>query len=71
MDVSKIERITIVSQAGVSQSEVGVDGVAEILDNSIEFESSILSIYTVHDAKGNVLKRIENCPVEIRYEPKK
>lgn len=66
--MSKITEITV---HGLSTYYVGVkvEGreVGSINDRSIELENSIDFIYEVIDVNGDVMARIENCPVVIRY----
>lgn len=63
-----IQQITIVTQQGVGITEVGVNNVAEIKDNSKEYPDHIEFIYDAYDKEGNLLKSIINCPVDITYK---
>ena len=43
------------------------DGVVKIIDNSIDKECNYISIYEAIDINSNILRRVENCPVEIIF----
>lgn len=60
-----IKSLTIVTSIGISQIEFGVDGVAEIIDCSTYSERH----YCVKDRSGSVIRRVINCPVDIKYYP--
>jgi len=64
---NKIKKITITLGAGVRVIEVGIDNVAEIIDKSAAFETSIHFIYWVYDNTGEVVTVIENAPTVIDY----
>ena len=67
----KIKSITIVSNQGVSTTNVGdiINGleIAEIKDKSLEYENAIHFIYTAYDEDGEIIKEIINCPVDVTY----
>jgi hypothetical protein len=62
-----IEQITIVTQQGVSITEVGTNNVAEIKNNSKEYPDHTEFIYDAYDKDGKLLRSIINCPVDITY----
>jgi len=62
-----IKRIVIVSHQGVSVCEVGSEGVDHIDDNSLEYDNHICNQYDAYDNKGNLLRQIIDCPVDITY----
>jgi len=65
---STIKEIIIVTNVGVEDIAVGVNGVAIIKDNSIEWENSIDFIFAVFDANSKLLRQIINCPVSVIYQ---
>jgi hypothetical protein len=69
---SVISQITVITQQGVGITNVGdnVNGriIDRIIDQSLEYEDSFMSIYDAYDKEGNLLKRLENCPVDISYK---
>jgi len=67
IDGMVIKKITVVCILGTSCCEVGVDGVVKIKDYSEDYKDSVYSAYTAYDSKGNIVRIIENCPVDIEY----
>lgn len=65
--MGKIKQITVVTYQGVGITEVGRDGVAEIKEESQEYQHGIDYIFKAYDENGKLLKEIINCPVEITY----
>lgn len=63
-----IEEIVVITYNGLGITTVGINHVAEIKDNSKEWEDHIDFIYDVYDDKANLVKSIINCPVDIRYK---
>ena len=63
-----IEEIVVITYNGLGITSVGINNVAEIKDNSKEWEDHIDFIFDVYNKEGNLLKSIINCPVDIRYK---
>ena len=75
--INKIKKITVVKQQGVNIFQVGVGGITEILDKSIEYENMLVHIfeiyveYPIETQRGRVLfAKLVNCPVKIEYDLK-
>ena len=66
MKQPKIKSLLVVINQGEHLYEVS-GNIAEIKNNSSEYEDHIHSIYDVFDDKGNLRARIENAPVIIEY----
>lgn len=62
-----IKKITVISGSGVNTHCVGENGVTQILDKSMEYESSIEFIYAIF-VNGYQRFQLINCPVEIEYD---
>jgi len=62
-----IRSITIISQTENFEFIEGIDDVYKIIDRTVETESGITTIYDIEDYHGKIYKRIENCPVLIKY----
>jgi len=69
MAVRKIESIQVIDGDNGVEYEVGKNGIKEIVDNTVEFESSVYGQYSVKWENGNLVEVI-NCPVIVRYFPK-
>jgi len=70
--MSKIKTIIIVTNQGVSTRSVGdvINGmlVDRIVDQSIEFESSIDFVYDGYTVEDKLIFQLINLPVEILYD---
>ncbi len=65
--MAKIKSVTVITNELFSQTSVGLNGVAEIKDETKEWEDGIDFIYSVYDKEGKLLEQIINCPVQIEY----
>jgi hypothetical protein len=67
----KIQSITIVTNQGVSTVSVGddINGliVAEIRNDSVEWDDHFDHMYTAVDENGGYIRDIINCPVDVTY----
>ncbi len=63
-----IKEIMIVTNTGIERVIVGLNNVATIKDNSLEWENSTDFIFNVYDENGKLLRQIINCPVSIIYQ---
>lgn len=61
-------RIQSVNVIGLQIFAVGQDGIAEIKNDTVEWENKIDFIYSVFDEDGNLIKEIVNCPVVVTYD---
>ena len=64
----EINKISVITSSWIKEYELWKQDIEEIIDKSIEFESSIYSIYEIIDSRCNIVARIENCSVIIEYE---
>ena len=67
MAKKKIVRVTIISGHGLAACKVGTGRVAKITESSQEFEDGIHSQYDAYDENGDIVRTIENCPVDVVY----
>ena len=67
MIIPSIKRISVISNDGVMDVyNHGQDGITEILDKSLEFESSIEHIFYVIKS-GTLSVKLVNVPVIVEY----
>ena len=62
-----IKKITIVTNVGVSQIEVGKDNIVKIIDNTVDEENVYVPIFQCYNDKNILVKEIINCPTDIEY----
>jgi hypothetical protein len=62
-----INKIHVLYGNGAETYCVGSNGVTEIKDVSVEFDSSLHTIYNVYRG-DSLFIRIENCPVVVEFE---
>ena len=63
----QIRKITIISQHNDNVFEVGKNGVASIIDNTVEFENDLKFVYDVYGMDNKLLTELINCPVQVDY----
>ena len=64
---TKIKKVTSINNQGTKSFTVGVNGVVEIKDNTIEFENSVNFIYDAYDKNGKVVGTFINGSLAIDY----
>lgn len=62
-----IEQLALVTSQGLIFYDKGHGEMAEIRDESIEWEDHIDFIYAMYDKNGHRIKEIVNCPVDITF----
>jgi hypothetical protein len=63
-----IKRLTRFAGNGIFQQyEIGIDGVTEIKDESVEYSNALYIAYSVY-SNNKIRVRLEYCTVEVVYE---